>query len=78
MEYWEKSIRLFHAKFGGKMFSDELVEQRASKPHLQYKKNLLAQTIKRLLGQDPWDTPLYEYGLQLFNERIATVIPDLV
>jgi hypothetical protein len=65
-EHWEQSVIKFHEKFGGRMFSDELLVHRASINEAIDRKSQLQQLMAALELQDPWDSALYDYVKLVF------------
>ena len=65
-EHWEQSVIKFHEKFGGRMFSDELLVHRASINEAIDRKSQLQQLMAALELQDPWDSALYDYAKLVF------------
>jgi len=65
-EQWQESLIKFHKKFGGRMFSDELLVHRASINKATDRKSQLEHLIVALELQDPWDSSLYEHAKRLF------------
>ena len=70
-EHWSQSINLFHTRFGGKMFNDEIINQRAAKETMGNRRRMLIKVIRDVIGQDPWDSALYRHAAALFAASAA-------
>ena len=73
-EKWKESVERFHKLFGGKLFSDELVNHRASKSLAASRVHQLINIMKTHSSHhqyiDPWDTALYKHALNVFHSKL--------
>lgn len=69
-EQWEASIDLFHSRFGGKLFSDELLNQRSAKENMRQVSANFVHLMHKAGLQDPYDGPVYEHAKKLFEKAI--------
>ena len=70
-EQWKTSVELFHTKYGGKMFDDELVKQRSAKDNMQKASEKMVHLIQKIAGRDPFDGAIYDHVRGLFDRELA-------
>eukprot|EP00981_Chlorochromonas_danica_P012966 scaffold5626_cov258-Ochromonas_danica.AAC.7 len=71
-EKWNESVHLFHQKFGGKLFGEEL-QRPTKKTFIKLKLRVRAWLVKGNY-EDPWDDDLYHYAEELFLDHL--VVPS--
>ena len=80
-ERWNQTVESFHARFGGRLFSDELLAQRSAKAGTQQQRRALERIIRQHSGggggPDPFDTDLYSYAKQLYAAQLQQ-LPQLL
>ncbi len=70
-EYWNQSISLFHKKYGGTMYLDELlVTRRASSPREEIE---IFEALRESNLQDEYDQALYDYALRRFQDELKKI-----